>query len=83
MTEGDLKRRLDDVPFAPFRMHLSDGTVIDVTEPGLVIFDETAVTLPARLRRNDHAEVEASRWRTVSIDHIVMFSDLGDSPLSR
>lgn len=82
MTQDHLDRRLDDLPFAPFRLHLSEGTVIDVSDPTHVLVSPSTVYLPSRYQDREDAR-EPSRWRTVALAHIVMFSDLGDSPLSR
>lgn len=37
MTYHDLYRKLDDQPFQPFRIRLSNGSSIDIIEPGAVI----------------------------------------------
>jgi hypothetical protein len=37
MPPEDLQKKLRKQPFQPFRMHLSDGAVYDVTHPELVL----------------------------------------------
>ena len=41
MTYHDLLRKLNDAPFKPFRIRLSNSTTIDVMEPGSVIVGES------------------------------------------
>ena len=72
----DLRRRLHDEPFRPFRIHLSDGTSLEVPEPGMVIIGRTTAILPSEWGRDEQGFRVAENWRTISLLHIVQFSDL-------
>jgi hypothetical protein len=76
MAPGDLLNRLQDRPFKSFRVHVSDGTVLDVTEPGMVIVGETTAILPTMWSFDEDGHRLAKRWRTLALDHITQFSDL-------
>lgn len=76
MRPDDLLRRLEDTPFRPFRIHLSDGTSIDVRAPGMVIVGRSTAVLPTRLRRLRNGYHIAEDWRTVALLHMVQLSDL-------
>jgi hypothetical protein len=75
MRAADLLRRLDDKGFKPFRVHLSDGTKIDVNQPGMVIVGLSSAILPTKFTTEQGRRV-AYDWRTIAISHIVQFSDL-------
>lgn len=79
MTSADLRRRMFDAPFRPFRIHISDGTVLEFTEPGMVIIGETTAVLPTLFVTDQDGERLAKKWRTVSLDHITQFSDIENS----
>lgn len=68
-----------DAPFRPFRIHISDGTVLEFTEPGMVIIGETTAVLPTLFVTDQDGERLAKKWRTVSLDHITQFSDIENS----
>jgi hypothetical protein len=73
MPPEELLRRLQNRPFAPFRIHLTDGTRYDVPHPEMV--------LPARRSLeiglpNDPAQPIADRVVTVALVHIVRFEPL-------
>ena len=48
MRAEDLQKRLDERPFDPFRIHLVDGSTINVTEPGMVIVGLATAVLPSQ-----------------------------------
>lgn len=79
MKSRDLLNRLDDEPFKPFQIHLSDGTRIDVPAAGMVIVGETSVVLPTSFKKDEDGRLIAHNWRTVALAHMVQFSDLGKS----
>jgi hypothetical protein len=58
MKAGDLLDRLEDRPFRPFRIQLSDGSRLDVTNAGLVLVGENSAILPTAFSRDD----EGFRW---------------------
>jgi hypothetical protein len=82
MTTVDLNHRLYDEPFKPFRIHLSDGSSIPVTNAGVVPVGESSVILPTELGQDVEGFPVVKRWRTVALPHMVPFSDL-DEPLTR
>jgi hypothetical protein len=79
MTAADLLRRLSDQPFKPFRIHISDGTVLELTQPGMVIVGETSAVLPTMFGTDEEGRRLAKNWRTVAIDHITQFSEIATS----
>ncbi len=78
MRPADLLNRLHGEPFRPFRVHLSDGTSLDVPEPGMVIVGKSSAVLPSRFERDEEGRRIAARWPTISLLHIVQFSDLDE-----
>lgn len=79
MRLKDLVNRVNDRPFKAFRIHLSDGTAIPVTEPGMMIIGPSSAVLPTEFG-NEEGERVATRWRTIAIAHMVQFSDV-DEPV--
>ncbi|HEX4792695.1 MAG TPA: hypothetical protein VH370_02825 [Humisphaera sp.] len=77
MRVKDLMNRLHDNSFRGFRVHLSDGSAIAVTEPGMIIVGPSSAVLPTEYGR-EQGERVATRWRTVALAHMVQFSDLGE-----
>lgn len=75
MRAADLLRRLDDKEFKPFRVHLSDGTKINVNQPGMAIVGLSSAVLPTKFTSAEGRRV-AFNWRTIALSHIVQFSDL-------
>jgi hypothetical protein len=80
MTNHDLYRKLHDEPFKPFRLRLTNSTVIDVTDPGSVIIGESSAVLPVEMFQDDRGARYAKDWKTISIAHIVEFTDLKVEP---
>jgi hypothetical protein len=80
MRVKDLINRLSDRPFKGFRIHLSDGSSILVSEPGMIIVGPSSAVLPTEFGR-EQGERVATRWRTVALSHMVQFAD-SDEPVS-
>ncbi|MGH7213911.1 MAG: hypothetical protein ACREIT_04030, partial [Tepidisphaeraceae bacterium] len=80
MTSYDLLRKLHDVPFKPFRLKLTNSTIIDVHEPGSVIVGDSSAVLPTETYRDERGYRIARDWKTIAISHIVEFSDLELKP---
>jgi hypothetical protein len=80
MKPSDLLKRLHDPPFRPFRVHLSDGTVLDVTQPGMVMVGETTAILPTLFVKDEDGYQLVKKWRTIAVDHITQFSDIEPEP---
>ena len=83
MRPVDVRNRLRDQPFRPFRMHLSDGTAVDVVQPGMLILGPSSLVLPTRFIRDEEGEPLAARWQTVALAHIVRFTNLDRSSNGR
>ena len=80
MRVKDLINRLSDRPFKGFRIHLSDGSSIPVSDPGMIIVGPSSAVLPTEFGR-EQGERVATRWRTVALSHMVQFADM-DEPVS-
>jgi hypothetical protein len=76
MTYHDLLRKLNDTPFQPFRIRLSNSSTIDVREPGQVIVGKSSAVVPIETERDKRGYRFARDWKTISIHHIVEFIDL-------
>jgi hypothetical protein len=83
MRPADLYKRLDDQPFKPFRIHLSDGTKLDVLNPGMVIVSRSSAIIPTEFEHDEEGYRLVKNWRTIALRHIVQFSDLSDSSNAR
>ncbi len=83
MQLQDVLKRLYDMPFRPFRIHVSDGSVVDVSQPGMVIPSDTTVILPTMFGADEEGHRYAKRWRTIALDHITQFSDGENEPKKR
>lgn len=83
MTSKDLIRRLEDAPFKPFRMRMVNNTVYDVFDPGMVIVGDTSAVVATQNIRDESGRRVATDFRTVSISHILEFSDIDDKEVTR
>lgn len=83
MQLEDMLKRLNDMPFRPFRIHVSDGSVIEVSQPGMVIPSDTTVILATMFGADAEGHRYAKRWRTVALGHITRFSDGENEPKKR
>jgi hypothetical protein len=79
MRSSDLLSRLNDQPFKPFRVHLSDGSRVDVSEPGMIVVGVTSAVMPTSWTKDEEGRRLAKHWRTVSIQHIVQIGDLDET----
>ena len=80
MMPVDINHRLYDKPFKPFRIHLSDGSSIAVTNARVVLVGESSAILPTELGHDSEGFPVVKRWRTVALARMVQFSDL-DEPV--
>lgn len=80
MTAADINQRLRDLPFRPFRVHLSDGSSIRVTDATMVLVSESSAIIPTELGHDSQGYPLIKRWRTVALSHMVQFSDV-DEPI--
>ena len=76
MAHHDLLRKLHDAPFRPFRIRLSNGSAIDVTNPGSIIVGESSAVVPTAMERDERGYHVAVDWKTISIAHIVELINL-------
>ena len=76
----DFEAKLDDYPFKPFRVHLSDGVTINIVEPGTTYVGASSVLIPSDWVTIE-GERRVGRWRTIALSHITQFSDI-DEPVS-
>ena len=76
MNNLDLQRRLHDRPFRPFRIPLVNNTSYDITEPWMVTVGQSSAVIVTRAVTDDHGYQTALDWRTVSISHMLEFSDI-------
>ncbi len=78
MTYHDLHRKLNDHPFKPFRIRLSNSSAIDIRQPGSVIVGESSAVVPTDTVIDDRGVHVARDWKTIAISHIVEFIDLNE-----
>jgi hypothetical protein len=83
MTYHDLARKLSEKPFKPFRIRMVNNTICDVTEPWMVTLGESSAIVVTQTRRDDRGYDLALDWRTISISHILEFSDLDEKQSAR
>jgi hypothetical protein len=76
MTYRDLHRRLNDHPFRPFRIRMVNSTVYDIRQPWMVIVGESSAVIATDTRKDDRGIELALDWKTVSIQHMMEFTDL-------
>ena len=76
MTHHDLLRKLDDQPFRPFRIRLVNNTTCDIVDPGMVIVGDSSAVIATQDIRDQAGHRTTTGWRTVSIAHVLEFSDL-------
>ena len=83
MTYHGLARKLSEKPFKPFRIRMVNNTTYDVTEPWMVTLGESSAIVVTQTRRDDRGYDLALDWRTISISHILEFSDLDEKQSAR
>ena len=77
MTHRDLLRKLNDRPFKPFRIRMVNSTVFDIREPWMIVpGDSSAIILANPVFREEKGYQVVHDWKTVSIHHMLEFSDL-------
>ena len=83
MTYRALLRRLEESPFKSFRIRLVNNTVYDVFDPGMVIIGLASAVVVIQYERDEQGRRVAGDWRTISIGHIIEFSDIDDKEVRR
>ena len=81
MKAEDLNHKLYDNPFRPFRIHLSDGSNIPVTNGGTILVGESSAIVPTEMGRDSEGHPLVLRLRTVALSHMVHFGDVNE-PIS-
>ena len=76
MTFHDLLRKLEDEPFRPFRIRLVNNTTYDILDPGMLIVGDSSAVIATQNIRDDAGHRVTTDWRTVSIGHMLDFSDV-------
>ena len=83
MTYHDLQRKLHENPFKPFRIRLVNSTTYDILEPWMVMVGETSAVVATHTRKDEKGYELALDWKTVSISHMLEFSDLPEKQSKR
>jgi hypothetical protein len=76
MTYHDLQRKLHENPFVPFRIRLVNNSTYDITDPWMVTIGESSAVVVTQVRKDDKGYELALDWKTISIAHMLEFSDL-------
>ena len=77
MKAQALLRKLNDHPFKPFRIRMVNNTTFDITEPWMIApGDSSAIIFMNPLYRQDKGLQIVHDWKTVSIHHMLEFTDL-------
>jgi hypothetical protein len=76
MTYQDLYDRLHDEPFKPFRIRTSTSSVYDILEPWMILVGESAAVIAYQTRLDEDGLTVPTRFRTVSIAHMVELEDI-------
>jgi hypothetical protein len=77
MTHQDLLRKLNDRRFRPFRIRMVNNTVYEIKEPWMIVpGSSSAIILANPAYREDKGYQIMQDWKTVSIQHMLQFSDL-------
>ena len=83
MTYHDLQRKLHENPFKPFRIRLVNSSTYDITEPWMVTVGESSAVVVTQTRKDEKGYELALDWKTVSIAHMLEFSDLPEKQRTR
>lgn len=78
MTYRDLARKLGETPFKPFRIRLADNRSFDVTDPWRVMIGTDRAIVVTHSRQDEFGYRVALDWKTISISHILDFSDIDE-----
>ena len=83
MNYHDLQRKLHENPFRQFRIRLVNSSTYDITEPWMVMVGESSAVVATQTRKDDKGYELALDWKTVSIAHMLEFSDLPEKQRTR
>lgn len=76
----DFDRRLNDLPFVPFRFHVSNGETYDVNDPDAIHVNLGSVTLDVPLQTNSDEPLD--RLVTISLFHVIKLESLATAASS-
>jgi hypothetical protein len=68
-------------PAKAFKIHLTDGSSINVANAGMVLVGESSVIIPVEIAHDGEGYPLVKRWRTVALGHMVQFTDI-DVPVT-
>lgn len=68
--------RMSDQPFKPFRLRTVNNTTYDISAPWMLMPGETSAVVAAQTNKDDRRMEIITEWKTISISHILEFSDL-------
>ncbi len=57
---------------------MSDGTKLDVTDPGMIVVGMSSAVVPVRWGKDEEGRKLARNWRTIALAHIVQFSQINE-----
>jgi len=72
ITVTELRERMQEAPFKPFRLHSSDGKSYDITNHDMMFIKRNGVEVALNLNQNSVAE----RFAKVALLHITAIEDL-------
>lgn len=78
MRMQDVLDRLNNLPFRPFRVHMSVGTIFDVRNTGSILVGPSSAIVTSEYGTDEKGRLFSQRWRTIALVHIVQFSDLDE-----
>jgi hypothetical protein len=76
MSPDDLERKLTERPFQPFRIKLTNSSVIEVYVPGEVVMGDTSAIFPLEVATAADGIRTIRSWRSVALAHMVEFIDI-------
>jgi hypothetical protein len=74
MNPEALAKKLDREPFIPLKLNLTDGTSLDIFNPGLVFINNLAVYVATDQRQS--SRLIRGDMRLISLRHIVSVNQL-------
>ena len=80
MRAPDVRHFVQEQPFQPFRITLTDGRTYDVMHPEFAVVGRSSVLIG--LPRSGDAEPEYDRQVTVSLLHIMQIEAIPSAPIS-
>lgn len=55
---------------------MSNNTTYDILEPWMILIGESSAIIVTRMRKDDRGYETVLEWRTISISHILEYSNL-------